>query len=72
MDHGSQQVILTRAVQALIRGGLADADPQTLKPDADPVRGRQAALLYFDELQITDPFTAISLKGGASHPGCQR
>lgn len=24
--------------------------------------GRQAALLYFDELQITDPFTAVTLK----------
>lgn len=27
-----------------------------------PLPGRQAALLYFDELQITDPFTAVSLK----------
>lgn len=28
-----------------------------------PAGGREAALLYFDEMQITDPFTAVSLKG---------
>ena len=55
-------MILTRAAQALIRGNLADADS---------VHGRQAALLYFDELQITDPFTAISLKGRASRLSAQ-
>lgn len=47
-------VILTRAAQGLIRGGAADARG---------LEGRQPALLYFDELQITDPFTACSLKG---------
>jgi hypothetical protein len=49
------QVILTRAAQGLIRGGAGDSRG---------LEGRQPALLYFDELQITDPFTAVSLKGG--------
>lgn len=48
------QVILTRAAQGLIRGGAADARG---------LEGRQPAVLYLDELQITDPFTAVSLKG---------
>jgi hypothetical protein len=51
------QVILTRAARGLIAGSAADSRG---------LEGRQAALLYFDELQITDPFTAVSLKGSPS------
>jgi hypothetical protein len=51
-------VILTRAARGLIRGGAAYSSG---------LEGRQAALLYFDELQITDPFTAVSLKGSCIH-----
>lgn len=49
-------MILTRAARGLIAGDAADSRR---------LEGRQAALLYFDELQITDPFTAVSLKGPA-------
>ena len=54
------QVILTRAARGLIAGSSANSRG---------LEGRQAALLYFDELQITDPFTAVSLKG-AGTPNC--
>lgn len=47
-------MILTRAARGLIRGS---------REDEASLQGRQPALLYFDELQITDPFTAVSLKG---------
>lgn len=47
-------MILTRAARGLIRGS---------REEEASLQGRQPALLYFDELQITDPFTAVSLKG---------
>ena len=58
-------MILTRAARGLIAGSSADSRG---------LEGRQAALLYFDELQITDPFTAVSLKGACTtkYPACEQ
>ena len=62
------QVILTQAAQGLIRGSYCGSNMFSPIEDGGEagvpadLSGRQAALLYFDELQITDPFTAVSLK----------
>lgn len=68
----SNAVVLTQAARALIRGTYCGNNPAIAPTTTEgssetnnsmPAGGRQAALLYFDELQITDPFTAVSLKG---------
>ena len=53
----SNAVVMRRAAQSLIRGH----GPQ---PDGGWAEvASEAAVLCFDEVQITDPFTAIALKG---------
>lgn len=53
----SNAVVMRRAAQSLIRG----YGPQPDGGWADVPR--EAAVLCFDEVQITDPFTAVALKG---------
>lgn len=61
------QMVLTRAARGLIRGSAAlSPNPETgTAPEEAPSEpgGRIAALLCFDELQISDVFTAVALKG---------
>jgi len=57
--HARLQMVLTQAARGLIRG---DAGPSPAADAADD-GGRIAALLCFDEMQITDVFTAVALKG---------
>ena len=53
----SNAVVMRRAAQSLIRG-------QGPQPDGGWADAPQeAAILCFDEVQITDPFTAVALKG---------
>ncbi len=52
-------MVLTQAARGLIRG---DSGPSPAADAADD-GGRIAALLCFDEMQITDVFTAVALKG---------
>ena len=54
------QMVLTQAARGLIRGH-AGASPGADEEADDG--GRVAALLCFDEMQITDVFTAVALKG---------
>ena len=53
------QMVLTQAARGLIHG---DAGASSEAEEADDL-GRIAALLCFDEMQITDVFTAVALKG---------
>ena len=53
----SNAVVMRRAAQSLIRGHVHEVESGWA--DAP----REAAVLCFDEVQITDPFTAIALKG---------
>ena len=54
------QMVLTRSARGLIRGGPVETVSSSAN---DGPGGRIAALLCFDELQITDTFTAVALKG---------
>ncbi len=58
-SHAHLQIVLTQAARGLIRGE-SDALPHSQEPDEG---GRIAALLCFDEMQVTDVFTAVALKG---------
>ena len=55
-------MVLTQAARGLIRG---DAGSSPAADQADD-GGRIAALLCFDEMQITDVFTAVALKGACA------
>ena len=48
---------MRRAAQSLIRGHGKEVDSGWAEAP------REAAVLCFDEVQITDPFTAVALKG---------
>ena len=53
-------MVLTQAARGLIRG---DAEASSSAEAEGDDGGRIAALLCFDEMQITDVFTAVALKG---------
>lgn len=60
------QMVLTRAARGLIRGSASLAANPASGGASEVVSeagGRIAALLCFDELQISDVFTAVALKG---------
>ena len=54
------QMVLTRSARGLIRGSPVESVASAANEGPG---GRIAALLCFDELQITDTFTAVALKG---------
>ncbi len=53
----SNAVVMRRAAQSLIRGHGKEVDSGWAEAPWE------AAVLCFDEVQITDPFTAVALKG---------
>ena len=56
----SNAVVMRRAAQSLIRGQGPEVDRGWADVPCE------AAVLCFDEVQITDPFTAVALKGVAN------